>query len=164
MADAAEWFAGIWDQPQTMVVTAPRASDPVASGPDVSVSDPLLLSWCVDGHAEMAGPALSESSAPLLCRGCVDLVRLQCARLDQPPKAEDAALCNDFRPRTGVTVGRCWLWRIGLEGGRLVWWMALPEAAQRNAVQWARQAHGDLVTYVMPVPGAKKISEIEGVY
>ena len=164
MADAAEWFAGIWDQPPAIVVKAPEASDLVAGGPDVSVSDPLMLPWCVDGHAGMAGPALGESGAPLLCRGCADLVRLQCARLGQFPAVEDAALCNDFRPRAGVTVGRCWLWRIGLEGGRLVWWMALPEASQCRAVQWARQAHGDLVTCVRPVPGAKKISEIEGVY
>ncbi len=157
MADAAEWFAGIWDQPPAIVVTAHEASDLAAGCPDVSVSDPLLLSWCVNGHAEMAGPALKECGAPLLCRGCADLVRLQCARLSQPPKAEDAALCNDFRPRAGVTVGRCWLWRIGLEDGRRVWWMALPEAAQRNAVQWARQTHGELVTCVRPVPGVAAI-------
>ncbi|WP_156877007.1 hypothetical protein [Paludibacterium yongneupense] len=160
MTDLADWFGGISSPPAMNDPPPPtaltRAVGISEGGNPVALSDPLTLAWCADQEGEISGIE-SASSGPLLCRGCTSLGEGRCDRLGATPVFEDAAYCARFRPRAGVVVGRCWLWRIELPGNKLVWFMTLPTADQSMAIRWARQHYGDAVQSVYPVPGASAL-------
>lgn len=155
MSDLADWFAGI----DSLPLAAPdRPADAAvavlpATGPDL-----LALAWCDDSMVEMRGVGGDPSGTlPLLCRGCKGLAQGRCTVLATVPDSGSAALCRRFAPRVGVRVGRCWLWRVQLEGERLVWWCSTPPLGQAEAIRRVRQLYGEAVRSVWPVPGMEEI-------
>ncbi|BEV73216.1 hypothetical protein THUN1379_26980 [Paludibacterium sp. THUN1379] len=173
MADLAEWFAAIPParyESDNRTYTVAEQTDRRAETVAVSVSgigqsethapDPLALPWCADHGDEISGIGMDQSAAlPSLCLGCAGLLRTGCDWLAGMPSSDDASYCTRFRPRVGVVVGRCWLWRVELSANKAVWFMALPPVGQSVVIQWARQHYGDVVQGVYPVPGALALPE-----
>lgn len=161
--DLASWFAELEPpagQPDTTTEQGRREAAFCCPTPaPASAPDALVLPWCGDGQDELAGPLHPGSEGlPLLCRGCRELVQGCCRpRGEAVPTDASAGRCGDFQPSDGVTVGRCWLWRVTLAGGRLVWFMSLPPVSQTDALRWAQQHHGEHVQGVHPVPGAVEL-------
>lgn len=116
-------------------------------------ADPLSLPWCTDGGAALSGTLHPLVTAPLMCRACYRLGGVSCQSAANPPPLATAARCQSFAPRDGVTIGKVWLWRVGLIGGGVVWLSCLPERSQRQAIQTARAEYGDKVLSVHPCPG-----------
>lgn len=159
MSHLADWFAGI-DSPPPVPALPARHADNVAvfvgaagvGGP--AAADPLALPYCVDSGQELHGAVQDAGGLlPLRCRGCRQLGQGRCEVLAVVPEHDSAALCRRFVPRAGVKVGRCWLYRVTLEGGRLVWWSSTPSTGHAEAVRCVRLLYGDAVKEVMPLPG-----------
>ncbi|MTD33245.1 hypothetical protein [Paludibacterium denitrificans] len=151
---SAKWFEGIESQPSP-VCPESRHADTVAVCADgqAGVPDSLALPYCGDDVQELVG-GMTEPSVPMRCRGCLSLQRGHCEELAREPSHDEAARCCCFAPLPGVRVGRCWLHRIEIQGGRLVWLCLLPTASQSRAIGWARRTYGEAVLAVVPIPGA----------
>lgn len=144
--DLAEWFAEL--PPDT----------PTESPSNDIIADPLVLPWCQEEGPELAGANLHPSlDLPLLCQGCTSLQKNKCQQIARVPTYEQAARCHAFQPRLGVTVGRCWLWRLTLRDGRLVWWSHLPPADQTTALRLTLQRYGMALVAIQPLPGWQEI-------
>lgn len=163
--DLVTWLDGLFDAPATSPAPEhqqgrPDAALPVSAAP-VGPADALALSWCANEGAAVSGPLHApacgpDGPVPLLCRACRWLVSGRCGQCPGAaamPGDVMAARCHDFQPVDGVTVGRVWLWRVSLAGGRLVWCSHLPEANQSEAIAAARAAYGSDVQAVAPLPG-----------
>mgnify|MGYP000844062875 CR=1 FL=1 len=163
MSNLAQWFAGIESQPPSPDTSPPasRHPEPVAvfaGAPAIAQADPLALPWCGDYPQEMQGGQRDAAGRlPMPCLGCTSLQQGRCTVLAGVPGHEEAARCRRFTPLPGVRVGRCWLWRVQLGAGRLVWWGCLPPAPQAAALAWARSQYGEAVQGVYPVPGALSV-------
>ncbi len=159
MSHLADWFAGIDKQPPAPVLPARHADNVAvfagAAGVGVpAAADPLALPYCVDSGQELHGAVQDAGGLlPLRCRGCRQLGQGRCEVLAVVPELDSAALCRRFVPRAGIKVGRCWLYRVTLEGGRLVWWSSTPSTGHAEAVRCVRLLYGDAVKEVMPLPG-----------
>lgn len=155
--DLSEWFAGIDTAPPPPPENRRDPSMAVFVGEPVS-ADPLLLDWCEDGREAVAGLVADASGRlTLRCRACRQLQAGSCPVKGGQPDADTAAYCRGFAPRAGLRVGRCWLWRVALADGRLIWWSSTPPASQVEALQVMRRDYGELVQSVLPLPGWQAI-------
>ncbi|WP_139166843.1 hypothetical protein [Chromobacterium sphagni] len=128
---------------------------------DNAAPDPLALPWCRDDGPELAGADLHpDERLPLLCRGCAALREGQCRQLATIPTHEQTARCDAFQPLPGVTMGHCWLWRLTLKDGRLVWWSNLPPANQATVLRRARLRYGVALATVRPQPGWQELPAV----
>lgn len=148
--DLAEWFAEL--SPDT----------PTESPSNDITADPLVLPWCQEDGPELAGITLHPyQGLPLLCQGCTALAKGKCQQLATAPTYEQAARCYAFQPRPGISVGRCWLWRLTLWDRRLVWWSHLPPANQTTILHLARQRYGAALIAIQPLSGWKELPNLK---
>ncbi|UGA39488.1 hypothetical protein JOS77_08370 [Chromobacterium haemolyticum] len=151
--DLAEWFAEL--PPDTPSGDTDSPSD------DDTTADPLALPWCQMDGPELSGAALYPGQGlPLLCQGCTALTKGKCQHLTAAPTYGQAAHCYAFQPLPGVFVGCCWLWRLTLLNGQLIWWSHLPPINQTTMLWQARQRYGATLIGVHPLPGWKTIPSL----
>lgn len=148
-----DWFGSIPPDDnrhadETVAVFVGEADQPA---PDQPEPDPLLLGWCEAGQEAVAGLLPARYGTPARCRACRLLQADRCPQ--GVPDAGMAAYCRDFVVREGVRVGRCWLWQVVLQGGRLVFYSSLPPSSQAEALQAMRRQYGEAVQAVLPLPG-----------
>lgn len=161
----AEWFAGVGgparpddDTPrQDRHKAVSSLVDPAPPGPTEPVQQPARAEDGKEVYGALHPPTGPAGEAlPLVCRAC------HCLRLGRchappwagiMPSVALAGRCDSFHLRDGATLGRVWLWRVRLTGGRLVWLSFLPEVEQAEAVAVAHQRWGPEVSGVAPLPG-----------
>lgn len=151
----ANWFAGIEDQPAAAAPPA-RHADNVAvfTGASIEEEADSPLPFSRGSGQELYGAAHDTGARlPLRCRGCRKLRLGQCEALTCAPDDGCAALCRCFVLREGAKFGRCWLYRVTLEGGRLAWLGNTPPINQAEAESRARLQYGAMVQEVAPMPG-----------
>lgn len=149
--DLDEWFAKL---------PSDTPSGDTESPSDGTTAGPLALPWCQEDGPELAGAAKHpDQGLPLLCRGCAALTKGKCQQLAAAPTYRQAAHCYSFQPLPGVSVGCCWLWRLTLRSGRLVWWGHLPPANQTTILHLARQRYGAALIAIQPLPGWKELPD-----
>lgn len=158
--DLESWFAALPAEAFQAAVSHTESHQHAASTHLVKATpDPLALEWCNESAQEVQGLADADvdKAQPMPCTACQLASTTRCPvvqSLGIKPDADTAAYCPSFLPHAGVTVGCCWLWRVSLDDGRLVWYMATPAASQRSVIEWARPRFGRQLVSILPVPGA----------